>query len=88
VSSHNELINYLNQFSFAHSEATSGICSIAKVILMFENKQIPPTIHFHESRADCPALNEGRLKVVDTLRDFDGKLISINSVRITLTVIF
>jgi fatty acid synthase len=62
-----------------HSEAASLICSMVKSILIFENKKIPPNIHFTEPRSDCPAIIEGRLKVIDEVTDFDGKYIGCNS---------
>ena len=64
---------------YLNSEATSGICSIAKLILMFERQQIPATIHFKGARSDCRALIEGRLKVIDENTEFKGKLVSMNS---------
>jgi len=65
--------------SYLNSEAASGICSIAKLILMFERQQIPATIHYKEPRSDCKALIEGRLKVIDEHTEFKGKLVSMNS---------
>lgn len=62
-----------------HSEASSAICSMIKAILTFENKKIAPIIHYKESRADCKALIDGRIKVVDKITDYDGKLIGVNS---------
>ena len=65
--------------NMGHSEATSGLCSVAKVILAFENKLIPPNIHFVEARPGIPALDSGRLKVVDNAEELTGPLICINS---------
>ncbi|KAL7036630.1 hypothetical protein ACKWTF_008883 [Chironomus riparius] len=65
--------------NMGHSEATSGICSIAKLILMFERQEIPATIHYKGPRSDCKALIEGRLKVIDENTEFKGKLVSMNS---------
>jgi acyl transferase domain-containing protein len=62
-----------------HSEAASGICGIIKSLLAFENQKMSPTIHFKVPRPDCETLVEGRLKVVDKVTDFDGKLIAVNS---------
>lgn len=62
-----------------HSEAPSMICSIVKSLLVFENGKIPPNLHFRQPRPDIPALVEGRLKVVDEVQDFQGKVIAVNS---------
>lgn len=50
-----------------------------KSLIAFENKKLPPTIHFKEPRSDCKALVEGRLKVIDNVTEFNGKMIGINS---------
>ena len=65
--------------NMGHSEPVSGVCSIAKVILAFENKKIPPNINFKVARDDVPALVEGRLQVVTESQDLPGPLIAINS---------
>jgi fatty acid synthase, animal type len=65
--------------NMGHSEATSGVCSLAKVILAYENKLIPPNINFVEVRPGIPALESGRLKVVNNPEELAGPLICINS---------
>lgn len=65
--------------NMGHSEPASLLCSIIKALLIFENKKIPPNIHFTEPRSDCPALIEGRLKVIDEVTAFDGTHIACNS---------
>lgn len=65
--------------NMGHPEPASVICSIIKSLLIFENKKIPPNIHFGGPRSDCPAIIEGRLKVIDEVTDFDGKYIGCNS---------
>jgi fatty acid synthase, animal type len=62
-----------------HAEQAAAMCSFIKAILIFENQSIPPVINYNKPRLDCPALIEGRLKVVDTLQEFHGKLIGINA---------
>lgn len=62
-----------------HSEASSGVCSIAKVILTFENSKIPPNINYNAPRKEIAGLHNGNLKVVDEVHDFDGSLICVNS---------
>lgn len=65
--------------NMGHAEATSGICSIAKVLIAFENNRIPPNIHFVEPRADIPALTSGRLEVVSEARELMGPNVCVNS---------
>lgn len=65
--------------NIGHTESSSGVCSIAKVILTFENGQIPPNIHFEKIRPSIPALAENRMVVVDQTTPFKGDKIAINS---------
>lgn len=65
--------------NIGHSEAASGMCSIAKAILTFQNNKIAPTIHYTKCRPGLTAIEEKRLVVVDEPTDFSGNIISINS---------
>lgn len=65
--------------SVGHSEASSGACSITKVLLAFETGMISPTLHFKEVRKEIPALVEGRLKVVSENTPIPGNLMAVNS---------
>ena len=65
--------------NMGHAEASSGLCAIAKVILAFENKNIPSNINFSTLNPDIPSLAEGRLQVVTDNNELKGSLISINS---------
>lgn len=65
--------------NIGHTESTSGACSIAKVILTFENGLIPPNINFEQIRTTIPALAEGRMKVCSEITPFKGDKIAINS---------
>lgn len=47
-----------------HSEPSSGICSIIKVLLAFNNGCIPPNINFTKAKKSIKGIAEGRLKVV------------------------
>lgn len=62
-----------------HSESSSGVCSIAKVILAFERGEIAPNINFVTNRKGVKALEEGRLKVCTEITKLKGNLIGINS---------
>lgn len=65
--------------NIGHSESSSGICSIIKSVLAFENRVIPPNINFAEIRSDIPSLVEGRLAVVSEPTPLEGNLIAVNS---------
>lgn len=65
--------------NMGHAEASSGVASIAKILLTFENQKIPPNINFTATRAEVPAFAEGRLRVVTEVEDLDGPYISMNS---------
>uniref|UniRef100_A0AC35TUX3 Carrier domain-containing protein n=1 Tax=Rhabditophanes sp. KR3021 TaxID=114890 RepID=A0AC35TUX3_9BILA len=65
--------------NMGHAEPASGICSITKVILAIENREIPPNLHFNEPNPYIPGLTDGRLKVVSERTPFTGGYIGINS---------
>lgn len=65
--------------NIGHAEGASGLASLIKTILMFENEKIIPNINIHELRDDCPALQENRIEVVQEVEKFDGKIISVNN---------
>lgn len=65
--------------NIGHSESSSGACSIAKVILTFENGVIPPNINFEAIRPTIPALTKKRMVVCSEATPFDGDKIGINS---------
>lgn len=61
-----------------HSEGASGVVSIIKSILMFENEILIPNININELR-DCPGFENGRLKVPLEATNFDGRIIGVNN---------
>lgn len=65
--------------NLGHSEASSGICSIAKILLAFEYGIVAPNLHFKKARQDIPAIVEGRLKVCSELTPLPGNLAAVNS---------
>jgi fatty acid synthase, animal type len=62
-----------------HTEGASGAVSLVKAILMFENGKTIPNINITELRDDCPGIVEKRMKVVQEVEDFDGKIIGVNN---------
>lgn len=65
--------------SIGHSEATSGLCSIAKVLIAFETGKVSPNINYDEPRREIPAIIDGRLKVCTETTPLPGNLAAINS---------
>lgn len=49
--------------TIGHTEASSGLCSIAKVIVAMERGLIPPNINFSEPQSGIKALHENKIKV-------------------------
>ncbi|XP_031641000.1 fatty acid synthase-like [Contarinia nasturtii] len=65
--------------NMGHTEGSSGICSITKVILAFESGIVAPNLNFVSVRKDIPALVEGRLKVCSELTPLSGSLVAVSS---------
>lgn len=67
--------------NLGHLEAASGTASLAKVLLMFEHKRIPPNLHFQTPNPHIP-FDRHRLRVPTTLEawpDDRPAIIGINS---------
>lgn len=65
--------------NMGHSEPTSGLASIAKLIIAMENGVIPPNLYYNNPNPNIPGLLDGRLKVVDKPTPWNGGLIALNS---------
>ncbi|KAJ0178566.1 hypothetical protein K1T71_006389 [Dendrolimus kikuchii] len=65
--------------NMGHSESASGLCSIAKVVVAMESGLIPANLHYNNPNPDIPALNDGRIKVVDRNTEWEGGLVAVNS---------
>ncbi|KAI8423490.1 hypothetical protein MSG28_012604, partial [Choristoneura fumiferana] len=65
--------------NMGHAEATSGLCSIAKVVVAMEHGVIPGNLHYRTPNPDIPALSDGRIKVVDRNTPWQGGLVAVNS---------
>jgi len=50
--------------NMGHSEATSGLASLAKVLIAMHDRAIPANLHFNEPNPKIPGLLDGRLKVI------------------------
>lgn len=67
--------------NIGHSESTSGVCSIVKVILAFERGAVAPNLHYKNVRDEIAGLREGRMQVcteVTALSAADA-LVGVNS---------
>ncbi|KAK0084976.1 hypothetical protein PV325_006291 [Microctonus aethiopoides] len=65
--------------NMGHSEPASGLCAVAKMLIAMEAGIIPANLHFNTPNPDIPALNDGRIQVVDKPTIWKGGLIAINS---------
>lgn len=65
--------------NMGHSEAVSGLCSIAKVVIAMESGVIPANLYFSSPNTKIPGLCEGRMKVIDKATLWNGGLVAINS---------
>lgn len=65
--------------NMGHAEASSGVASIAKILLALEKHKIAPNINITNMRDDIPAFAEGRIRVVTEVEDLAGPYISMNS---------
>lgn len=64
--------------NLGHSEGASGLCSIAKGIVIFEHKTIPANLHYKEPKPEIDSLHKTIEPVVSNL-PFVGKVIGVNS---------
>ncbi|KAG7203844.1 hypothetical protein KM043_017900 [Ampulex compressa] len=65
--------------NLGHTEASSGLTSIAKIIIVMESGMIPPNLHYKRPREGLKSLKEGRLQVVTEPTPWDGGYIGVNS---------
>ncbi|XP_033230408.1 fatty acid synthase-like [Belonocnema kinseyi] len=65
--------------NMGHTESTSGLCSVAKVIIAMESGYIPPNLHYKQARRGLQAIAEGRIKVVSELTPWEGGYVAVNS---------
>ena len=65
--------------NMGHSEGASGNCGITKACLIFQNKVIPPNLHFKAPNPNIEGLKTEILKPVLEAIPFEGNLIGVNS---------
>lgn len=64
--------------NMGHSEAASGLCAVAKVVLMFEHEIIYRNLHFDHPNPNIDALTDGRLKLVVENMPLHAKIIPLS----------
>ncbi|CAG2114266.1 unnamed protein product, partial [Medioppia subpectinata] len=62
-----------------HSEPASGLNSVAKVLVAFENKVIPANLHFNKPNPNIPALINGQIKPIVENTPFVDSIVPVNS---------
>ncbi|CAL4149895.1 unnamed protein product [Meganyctiphanes norvegica] len=65
--------------NMGHSEPASGLCSMVKVLIAMQRKELPGNLHFNTPNTEIPALNDGRIKVVSKNTPWTGGYTAINS---------
>ncbi|OTF78648.1 fatty acid synthase-like protein, partial [Euroglyphus maynei] len=65
--------------NLGHAEPASGLNSLAKVLLTFQNKMIPANLHFQTPNTNIPELIDGRIKPVTENTPFEDGIVAVNS---------
>lgn len=65
--------------NMGHAEPASGVASMVKTLITFQNNLIPPNIHMTSVRETIDSLREGRLKVVTEPTPLQMPFIGVNS---------
>lgn len=65
--------------NMGHSEPASGLCSIVKVLLAMQRKELPGNLHFSSPNPNIPPLLDGRIKVVSKNTPWSGGYAAVNS---------
>lgn len=65
--------------NLGHTEPASGLCSLAKVLIAFENKNIPANLHFNTPNPDIKPLVRGQIKPIVENTPYNGGIAAINS---------
>ena len=65
--------------NLGHSEGSSGLNSLAKVIVSFENKCIPANLHFQDPKEEIEVVVNKTLIPVMENTPFDNSIVGVNS---------
>lgn len=64
--------------NMGHAEGASGLCSVAKAIIIFEHSVIPANLHYTEPKPEIESLHK-TIEPVVINTPFTGKIIGVNS---------
>ncbi|XP_062590518.1 fatty acid synthase-like [Saccostrea cucullata] len=64
--------------SMGHSEATAGLASLVKCIMIARHGTIPPQINFNSPNPKIDGISQGKIKVVDKAMPLTDGYISLN----------
>ena len=65
--------------NLGHSEGSSGLNSVAKVIIAFENKCVPANLHFNEPKQEIYAIVNKQIQPVIKNTRFPNGIVGVNS---------
>ncbi|XP_047000141.1 fatty acid synthase-like [Schistocerca americana] len=65
--------------NIGHTEASSSLCSIVKLVIAMKTKCIPPNLHYNKPISGVPALTNGKLQVVTESTPWEGGLAAVTS---------
>ena len=69
----------MSTFKYKHVYVSTGLTSLAKIIIAMEERVIPPNLHYKNPNPEIPGLTDGSLKVVSECTKWNGGLVSMNS---------
>jgi len=64
--------------NMGHAEGASGLCALAKAILIFQTLKIPRNLHFDEVNPNIEGLVNKSMKAVTEITDFNDEVIPLN----------
>lgn len=64
--------------NMGHSEGASGLCALAKAVIVFQTGLIPPNLHYSKPNVRMRGLMNGKMVAVTKTMKFKGTLIPVN----------
>ncbi|XP_054154157.1 fatty acid synthase-like [Oppia nitens] len=65
--------------NLGHTESSSGMCSLAKVVIAFERMKIPASLHLQRPNPKIVPLIEGHLLPITENQPFEDSVVPVNS---------
>lgn len=75
---HDPLLVGCLKSSIGHTEGTSGLCALVKSLLVLQHRKIPPNLHMKSPNLNIKGLEDGRMKPVTSVTEFNEDTIPIN----------